>query len=91
MAKELSPGVTKRRVLPEGGEQKLRDKIHKESREYDNYGNLPFSFGKPMKGKKTILYECLDCGNVMYAPVNTVMIVCPKCKKAAKVKEVTNE
>jgi len=88
MAKELSPGVTKRRVLPEQGEQKLRDKIHKESREYDNHHNLPFSFGKPMKGKKTILFMCVECGNLAYLPVNTIMVICNKCKKAAKVKEV---
>ena len=46
MPGELSPGSTKRRWIPEGGEQRLRDRIHKESKFVDDHKNLPFTFAK---------------------------------------------
>ena len=91
MPGELSPGSMGRRTLPEGGERRLRDKIHRESKEMDKYGNLPYSFSKPKKHKKQSLFECENCGHITYAPKNTIMIVCSECKEAAKVKEIKDE
>lgn len=91
MPGELSPGTVGRRVIPEGGEKKLREKIHKESKDMDKYGKLPYSFSKPKKGKKQSFYECEKCGNVIQAPVNTIMVVCRNCNEAVKVKELIDE
>lgn len=91
MPGELSPGTVGRRVEPEGGERKLRERIHRESKQIDDHGNLPYSFSKPSKAKKSSVFECLECGYVMSAPVNTVMIVCSGCKNAAKVKELKDD
>jgi len=82
---ELSPGSTPRRWIPEGGEQKLRDKIHRESKFTDDHKNMPFSFSKPPKSKSQRWFRCLGCGHETSAPKNTIMIVCKKCKNACKV------
>ena len=87
----LEPGKVGRRTVPEGGEQKLRDRIHKESKQMDNWGNLPYSFSKPKKGKRSSVYECCECGKIISAPINTVMVICRGCGNAAKVKEITDE
>jgi hypothetical protein len=81
---ELGPGSTPRRWLPERGETKLRHKIHKESKIADDYKNLPFEFSKPPKNKRHELFECVECGHLFYAPVNTIMCVCKGCKNACK-------
>lgn len=87
---ELSPGSVGRRYVPDEGEQKLRGRIHKESKYIDNYGKLPYSFSKPPRIKKQRMYVCCECGNVLQAPINTIMVVCSNCGKAAKVKELGN-
>lgn len=91
MPGELSPGTVGRRTIPEGGEKKLRDRIHKESKAMDKYGNLPYSFSKPKKNKRQSIFECENCGNIIQAPVNTVMIICSNCKNAVEVKELKYE
>lgn len=90
MPGELSPGSTPRRWIPEGGERKYREKIHRESKFIDDNKNLPFTFSKPQHPKKQVLFKCLECGHFFYAAKNTVMAICTKCKKAVKV-EVINE
>ena len=82
---ELSPGNTKRRWLPDGGEKKLRDQIHRESKFADDYKNLPFTFSKPRRVGRQCLFRCCECGHVFMAPKNTVMIICSNCKKSSLV------
>ena len=88
MPGELSPGSTPRRWLPEGGERRLRDKIHRESKFADSHKNLPFSFSKPKRLGKQVLFRCLECGHTFLASKNTVMCICSTCKKATKVERV---
>jgi rubrerythrin len=85
---ELSPGSTKRRWVPEGGEKKLREKIHRESKFADDYKKLPFTFSKPPRNKKHRWFECTACGRILEAPINTIMCVCPICKKVTEVKGI---
>ena len=88
MSGELSPGSTPRRWIPEGGERRLRDKIHKESKFAEDHKNLPFSFSKPRRLGSQVLFRCSECGHVFLASKNTVMCICSKCKKAAKVERI---
>lgn len=90
MPGELSPGSTPRRWIPEGGEGKHREKIHRESKFIDDHKNLPFTFSKPQRPKKQALFKCLECGHFFYAPKKTVMVICSKCKKSART-ELVNE
>jgi len=87
----LTPGSTPRRWVPEGGEQRHREKIHRESKFADDNKNLPFSFSKPYKPKKHDWFECIECGYVLSAPKNTVMIGCKRCSKATKVERIGDE
>ncbi|RLI62846.1 MAG: hypothetical protein DRO67_06765 [Candidatus Asgardarchaeum californiense] len=84
---ELPPG-SPRRWIPEGGLQKHRERIHKESKFADDHKKLPFTFSKPQRPKKTNLFECSECGREFYAPINTVMCICPDCKKVTKARKV---
>jgi len=77
-----------RRWLPEGGEDKLRNKIHKESKFADDHKKLPFTFSKPKKSGKSVYFQCVECGRVITAGPNTIMCVCPDCKKVTKVERV---
>ena len=77
-----------RRWVPPGGIKKHNEKIHRESKIADDHKNLPFTFSKPTKDKRHEWFECVECGRVISAPVNTVMCVCPDCKKATKVKVI---
>ena len=77
-----------RRWVPEGGVKKHNEKIHKESKFADDHKKLPFNFSKPAKDKKTADFECVECGRVFGAPINTIMCACPVCKKATKVEKV---
>lgn len=85
----LSPGSKGRRYNPEGGLQKYRDRIHRESEFADKHKNLPFSFSKPKKSKRHITAKCKSCGSIVSVPVNTVGMICTKCKKYSSV-EVLN-
>lgn len=90
MPGELSPGSMPRRWIPKGGEQKHREKIHRESKLADDRKNLPFRFSKPPRSGKNHLFKCLECGHTFFASKNTVMCICSKCKKSAKV-ELVND
>lgn len=87
---ELRPGATGRRWEPEGGVNKLNNRIHKESKFADSHKNLPFSFSKPIKPKgRPLLVECDNCGNITYVTTATVGIICSHCNKFSTVTEVT--
>lgn len=88
---DLSPGSTPRRWVPEGGEQKLRERIHRESKFADDHKNLPFTFSKPQKPKRHEWFKCVECGRVLSAPVNTIMCECKDCGKATKVELIKDE
>jgi len=88
MPGELSPGSTKRRWIPEGGEQRLRDRIHKESKFVDDHKNLPFTFSKPKHVGSQVWFKCSECGHIFLASKNTIMCICSQCKKSAKVERV---
>ncbi|KKM97156.1 hypothetical protein LCGC14_1170840 [marine sediment metagenome] len=81
---ELSPGATGRRWIPEGGERKHNEKIHRESKFADDHKNLPFELSRPPRRGKHVSYVCVGCGYTLFARKNTVMIACPDCKKATK-------
>lgn len=78
-------GSGKRRWVPEGGLQRHRDKIHKESKIADSK-NLPFTFSKPPRRTGHDLFECEGCGHIMSLPKNSIMAVCSSCGKLRKVK-----
>jgi len=82
----LEPGSTQRRWLPDEGERKLREKIHRESK-LDDRKNLPFTFSKPKRGGKQSLFKC-ECGHGFLASKNTVMVICSKCKELSKVEKM---
>lgn len=90
MPGELSSGSTPRRWVPKGGEQKHREKIHRESKLADKRKNLPFSFSKPPRSGKNCLFECSECGHFFTASKNTIMCICSKCKKATKVESIND-
>lgn len=73
-----------RRWIPEEGLDKYRERIHKESKFADDYKNLPFKFSKPRRSRRHELFKCVECGNEIYAPKNTIMAVCAVCKKVTK-------
>lgn len=78
---ELSPGAIGRRWEPEEGLQKYRERIHRESKYADDNKNLPFTFSKPKKKKRSALVKCKNCGYVFSATVETVGVICRNCKK----------
>lgn len=82
---ELSPGATGRRWIPEGGERRHNEKIHRESKFADDHKNLPFELSRPPRQGKQVSYVCVGCGYMLFARKNTVMVACPDCKKATKV------
>ncbi len=88
----LAPGATPRRYEPNGGVQKHRERIHKESRYADEHKKLPFTFRKPPKpvGRNTVV-ACDNCGNITSGTTATVGIVCRACGKFSKVHEVIDE
>ncbi len=85
---ELSPGSTPRRWIPEGGERKHRERIHRESKIADDHKNLPFQFSKPPMTKKQTWFKCAECSREFSASVNTIMYACPDCKKATRVERI---
>jgi hypothetical protein len=81
---EISPESVKRRWEPEGGSHRHGERIRKESKFADNYKNLPFKLSKPPTRKKNNDFECEECGRYFLAPKNTIMCICPNCKKLTK-------
>jgi len=88
---ELSPGTTKRRYTPPGGEKRHRERIHKESKFADDWKNLPFKFSKPKKPKRKRLIRCDNCGHIISGSVDTVGVICNNCHKFSTVSEVEDE
>ena len=88
---ELSPGSTPRRWVPEGGERKLREKIHRESKFADDHKKLPFTFSKPSRRTRDTMFKCVECGRILSAPINTIMCSCPVCEKATRVERINDE
>lgn len=85
---ELSPGSTGRRWVPDGGVDRLNKRIHRESKFADDHKNLPFSFSKPPRSKKSKRVRCTRCNYITFAPQNTVGMICHKCNKYVSVEEV---
>jgi len=79
--------MTDRRWIPEGGIQKHRDKIHKESKVADTK-NLPYTLSRPPIRKSFEYFECEECGRQFDASKNTIMVACPDCKKLTKARKV---
>jgi hypothetical protein len=75
-----------RRWIPEGGLQKHNEKIHKGSK-IANDKNLPYNFSKP-KRQASSYFECEECGREFAAGKNTVMVICPDCKKVTKARKL---
>jgi len=88
---ELSPGQTGRRYEPEEGVANLNRRIHRESDYVDKYKNLPFTFSKPKKIKKTIIKVCKNCKYPVSVNKDTVGIICRKCNTYSQVEEVSIE
>ena len=77
-----------RRWIPEGGIKRHNEKIHRESKIADDYKNLPFTFSKPPRNKRHGWFECVECGKIISASINTDMCVFSNCKKATKVEKI---
>jgi len=88
MPGELSPGSTPRRWLPDGGERKLRERIHRESALTDKYKDLPFKFSKPTHNKPSNIFKCSECDYLFFAPKNTILVICSNCKKLTKAEKI---
>ena len=82
------PAGSPRRWIPEGGIQKHRERIHRESKFADDNKKLPFTFSKPFKDKKYITFECVECGKIIQGTKNAVLCICPVCKKVVKIMEI---
>lgn len=84
----LSPG-SPRRYEPEMGLKKHRERIHRESKQADDWKNLPFTFSKPPKPKGRSTYiRCDNCGHITSGTTATVGIICKECGKFSSVTEV---
>jgi hypothetical protein len=85
---ELSPGQTGRRYEPEEGVANLNRRIHRESDYVDKYKNLPFTFSKPKKLKKTMVKVCKNCKYPVGVNKDTVGIICSKCHTYSQVEDI---
>jgi predicted Zn-ribbon and HTH transcriptional regulator len=88
---ELNPGSTPRRWDPPGGIKAHNEKIHRESKFADDHKKLPFTFSKPAKGRKIEDFRCVECGRIFSASKNTVMCICPDCKKLTKAERISDD
>lgn len=89
---KLTPGSTPRRYEPVGGLKKHNERIHRESKQADDWKNLPFTFRKPPKPRGRSTYvKCDNCGYITSGTTATVGIVCPECKKFSSVSEVVDD
>ena len=86
---ELESG-SPRRWEPEIGNKRHGEKIRKESKMADQK-NLPFKFSKPKKSAPPAVFECSGCGRLFSASKNTVMVICPVCKKLTTARKIENE
>jgi len=88
---ELSPGTVGRRVTPPGGVKQHNERIHRESKFVDDNKNLPFTFSKPKKPKRSKIVKCNNCGHIIAGSVDTVGVICKNCHKFSMVSEAVNE
>lgn len=83
------PAGAPRRYEPELGIRKHNERIHRESKNADDYKNLQFTFRKPPKSRGSSTYvKCDNCGHISSATSITVGIICSGCKKFSSVTEV---
>ena len=74
-SQELTPGTTPRRYEPASGTKKHNERIHRESKQMDKNGNLPFTFSKPNKSSDKIKHlQCRECGEI--TSVTSKFLVC---------------
>lgn len=85
---ELEPGTTGRRYEPAEGVNNLNKRIHKESEYTDRNKNMPFTFSKPKKAKRSVVRICSNCKRLVSVNKDTVGIICRYCKEYASVEEV---
>ena len=88
---ELAPGATARRYEPKEGLSNLNKRIHRESTYTDKYKDMPFSFSKPKKAKKSVVKICANCKEPVSVNKDTVGVICRSCKIFSKVEEVCIE
>lgn len=89
LQQELPAGSTGRRYEPTLGVRKHNERIHRESKNSDDYKNLQFTFKKPPKARgRSIFVKCDNCGNIISATSITVGVICKECKKFSSVTEV---
>lgn len=89
---ELPAGSTPRRWEPDGGVNKLNERIHRESKYADSHKKLPFTFRKPPKPKGRSTYvKCDNCGYITGGSTATVGMICPECKKYSSVSEIVDD
>lgn len=89
---ELTPGSTPRRYEPAGGLKRHNERIHRESKQTDDYKNLPFTFRKPPKPKGRSTYiKCDNCGYILSGTTATVGVICPECGQFSTVTEVIED
>lgn len=72
----------------EKGTRAYREKIHKDSKLSDAYGNLPFTFSKPKKStgaRRDVLHVCEHCEQEIEVSKKTYSVVCFRCKKLTRV------
>jgi len=86
----LPPG-SPRRYEPKEGLKKHNSRIHKESKFASDHKNLPFTFSKPKKPRRGVLFRCNNCGYIFSAAVTTVGVICNECKKFSTTSEVVDE
>lgn len=85
---EFDAGSVGRRYEPALGTAKHNQRIHKESKIQDKYGNLPFTFSKPDFGKlkgKNAVKVCDNCGHQVYVKEKTIGVICTSCKTYSSV------
>lgn len=76
-----------RRWIPEEGLKKHKQKIQYESKLADKK-NLPYKISKPPARKSFTGFRCAECGYQFSGSRNTVMVICPNCKKLTRCEEL---
>ena len=84
-SQELTPGSAPRRYEPASGITKHNERIHRESKQMEKNGNLPFTFSKPNKSSgKTKYLQCRECGEITAVTskflVSKVSYECKSCR-----------
>lgn len=72
------------------GSKKYKEMIAKDTKNSDQYKNLPFKISKPSRrwqARREVFYLCLHCDAVNYVTKNTVGTTCSKCRKYNRVED----